>query len=118
MQRLIPVTNDPLAHLLQTDEEVQVRAHGDGSVLVVTNRRVAVVSRSDRPDLDIPFEGLRRIQFDIERQRPATLVIVPEHPDNQPLVLAIPPEQYEAVGQALATIGQRLADDPADGATA
>ena len=106
----VSVTDDPLVQMLQQGEEVQAEAHGEGARLVVTNRRLAVVSRPDRPDLDIPFEGLRRIQFDIERQRPATLVIVPEHRDDHPQVLAIAPEQYAAVGQALATIGRRLAD--------
>jgi len=105
------VRNDPVEQLLQRDEQVQIEAHGDGARLVVTDRRVAVVSRPDRADLDIPFEGLRRIQFDIERQRPATLVIVPEHRDYQAQVLAIPPEQYAAVGEALAAIGRRLSGE-------
>jgi hypothetical protein len=102
------VTDDPIRQLLERDEVVEIQAHGDDARLVVTDRRVAVVSRFDRPDLDIPFEGLRRIQFDIERQRPATLVIVPEHREYHAQVLAIPPEQYAEVGQALAAIGRRL----------
>lgn len=110
LTRLMSVTDDPLMQMLQHGEQVQAEAHGEGARLVVTDRRLAVVSRPDRPDLDIPFEGLRRIQFDIERERPATLVIVPEHRDDHPQVLAIAPEQYVAVGQALATIGRRLAD--------
>ena len=62
----------------------------------------------DRLALDIPFDGLRRIQFDIERSRPATLVIVPEHPTNEPQVLAVPPERFDEVTRALALIGSRL----------
>jgi hypothetical protein len=102
------VTLQSLEDLLQGDEEIQAEARGDGVRLVVTDRRVAVVSRPDRADLDIPFEGLRRIQFDIERRRPATLVIVPEHRDYQAQVVSIPPDQYAAVAQALAAIGRRL----------
>ena len=101
--------DESLARLLHPDEEVQVEAQGEGTMLVVTDRRLAVVSRPGRADLDIPFEDLRRIQFDIERRRPATLVIVPEHRENHAQVLAIPPEQYAAVGEALAAIGRRLA---------
>jgi hypothetical protein len=111
------VTDDFVGQLLDRDEKVQVEALAVEARLVVTDRRVAVVSRPDRPDLDIPFEGLRRIQFDIERERPATLVLVPEHPDDKPQVLAIPPEQYAAVSQALTTIGLRLAGHGGDGAT-
>jgi hypothetical protein len=105
------VTDHLIGHLLESDEQVQVEALAEDARLVVTDRRVAVVGRPDRLDLDVPFERLRRIQFDIERERPATLVIVPEHPQDKPQVLAIPPEQYEAVGQALTTIGHRLARD-------
>ena len=105
------MTDDSLRHLLHDDEQIQIEAVAEGARLVVTDRRVAIVSRPDRPDLDIPFDGLRRIQFDIERDRPATLVLVPEHRENHPQVLAIPPEQYAAVGQALAAIGLRLAGE-------
>jgi hypothetical protein len=58
-----------------------------------------------------PVDQIRRIQFDIERRRPATLVGVPEHPRNQPQVLSIPREQYAAAGEAFPMIGQRLAED-------
>jgi len=52
---------------------------------------------------------LRRIQFDVERRRPATLVLVPELPRDEPQVLAIEPERYEEVADALVIIGRRLA---------
>ena len=94
--------------LLDPSESVHIEARAADGVVLVTDKRVAVATRADRFDLDIPFDGLRRIQFDIERTRPAVLVIVPEHPADRPQVLSIPPEQYEAVGQALALIGRRL----------
>jgi hypothetical protein len=98
----------PVLQLLQSGETAQVVADTAGATLLVTDRRVVVAS-SDRVALDIPFPALRRIQFDVERQRPATLVIVPEHPADEPQVLAIPPERYEEVATALTIIGRQLA---------
>jgi hypothetical protein len=94
--------------LLDPGEQVHASAQADEGALVVTDKRVAVTVRPDRFDLDIPFEALRRVQFDIERKRPATLVIVPELPSDEPVVLVIPPDQYESVARALALLGQRL----------
>jgi len=95
--------------LLEPGEQVYAEAQAeDGVALLVTDRRVAVAVRPDRFQLDVPFDALRRIQFDIERQRPATLVIVPEHPRDQPVVLAIPPRQYGSVARALAVMGEQL----------
>ena len=86
---------------------MQAIARAASASLLVTDRRLAVAD-ADRLALDIPFDGLRRIQFDIERSRPATLVIVPEHPTNEPQVLAVPPERFDEVTRALALIGSRL----------
>jgi hypothetical protein len=77
--------------------------------LVVTDRRIRVAS-GDRVALDVDFPGLRRIQFDIERNRPATLVIVPDDPHHEPQVLAIPRGCYEEVTGMLARIGHRIAN--------
>jgi hypothetical protein len=97
----------PALHRLEPGESVQAIARAASASLLVTDRRLAVADE-DRLALDIPFDGLRRIQFDIERSRPATLVIVPEHPSNEPQVLAVPPERFEEVTKALAVIGSRL----------
>ena len=56
----------------------------------------------------LPIEELRRIQFDIERTRPATLVIVPELASHEPQVLAIPHEQIRAVSEVLVVIAERM----------
>ncbi len=96
--------------LLDPDEQVHAEAQTDEGAIVVTDRRLAVAVMPERFHLDVPFEALRRIQFDIERERPATLVIVPEHPSDEPVVLAIPPEQYESVARLLAVLGRRLHD--------
>ncbi len=58
--------------------------------------------------LDVPFHGLRRIQSTSSAQRPATLVIVPEHPAYEPQVITVPPQRYSDVARALALVGERI----------
>ena len=104
-------TGEPIDHpairSLEPGETVQAIARAASASLLVTDRRIAV-AEEERIALDLPFGGLRRIQFDIERERPATLVIVPEHPSHEPQVIAVPPDRYAEVTRALALIGQRL----------
>jgi hypothetical protein len=101
------VIDHPIHKALEADEEIHVEAPAGDHVIVVTNRRLAIGSR-DRLALDVPIENLRRIQFDIERDRPATLVVVPVRPSDEPQVLAVRPEDYRGVADALVVIGQRL----------
>jgi hypothetical protein len=101
-------TTPHLTAALEPDEELHVQAMAQDAAIVVTDRRL-IVAAGERLALAVPFEGLRRIQFDIERERPATMVIVPESPQFEPQVLAIPPDQYDLVARALALIGRRLA---------
>ena len=96
-----------LLHVLRPDEELHIQARSMDSVVAITDRRVIVTS-GERIELDIPYEQLRRVQFDIERGRPATLVIVPEWPSDRPQVLAIPPEEYERAALGIGRIGQYL----------
>jgi hypothetical protein len=53
--------------------------------LEALHRRLSISSwrRDDRVRLNVPIENVRRIQFDIERDRPATLVIVPDSPSDE-----------------------------------
>jgi hypothetical protein len=102
-------STDPVLRIIGPVESVQFVAEASNGKVVVTDRRVAVAA-GDRLALDIGFEGLRRIQFDIERRRPATLVIVPENAADEPQVLAVPQERYDEITQALAVIGHRLAE--------
>jgi hypothetical protein len=95
-------------HLLDPTEDILAHAEADDGVMFVTGRRLVVSFGTGRFDLDIPLEGLRRIQFDIERRRPSCLVIVPEHPADPPVVLSIPPAQFEQVAEALALVGKAL----------
>jgi hypothetical protein len=97
----------PAMRLLRSGERIRTHIPAKSTTIVVTDERIAVADE-ERIALDIEIHRLRRIQFDIERERPATLVIVPEHPTHEPQVLAIPPEHYHEVGEALAYIGQRL----------
>jgi hypothetical protein len=97
-----------VAEALAPDEHVQARARASDAVLAVSDRRLIVATR-ERIALSIGFEYLRRIQFDIERDRPATMVIVPEEAHNEPQVLAIPPAELRATAEALALVGEQLA---------
>jgi hypothetical protein len=98
-----------ITSLLEPGEQLHVHAEATDAQMLVTDRRVAVAV-NDRLSLAVPFESLRRIQFDIERERHATLVLVPDHPADPPQVLVIPPQQYDSVGRALAVIGRRFAE--------
>jgi hypothetical protein len=98
----------PALRILQPGEEVRVQASLGDTLVVVTDRRLAVAN-AERLMLDTPIENLRRIQFDIERERPATLVIVPERSQDEPQVLAIEPRDYDAIVRALVEVGHRFA---------
>jgi hypothetical protein len=96
------------ADLLEPGERLHVRAEATDAVMLVTDRRVAV-ALNNRVAMAVPYEGLRRLQFDVERDRLATLALVPDRPTDTPQVLVIPPGQYRAVADAIATIGERIA---------
>jgi hypothetical protein len=103
-----PSSLDPeLADILEPDESIQYRARATDALLAVTDRRVVIAAPS-RSAAILPINELRRIQFDIERDRPATLVLVPETSRLEVQVLSIPPEEYEATSQALVAIGLAL----------
>ena len=98
-----------LLHILQPEEELYVHAQAIGAVIAVTDRRL-VVTTNGRVTMDMAFGELRRVQFDIERDHPATFVIVPDSPATPPEVLSIPDTEYENAGHVLAVIGRRLSD--------
>jgi hypothetical protein len=100
-------TNEDIRRWLEPDERLEAAARARDVALAVSDRRLVIMER-DRLALDVPFERIRRVQFDIERDRPATLVIVPEHPEDEPQVLPIPTEEYRAVADDLVAIGVRL----------
>ena len=67
------------------------------------------ISEGDHIQLDLHIEDVRRIQFDIERERPATLVIVPQPASIEPQVIVVQPADYESVAYALAILGRQMA---------
>jgi len=99
----------PALRILEPDERIDIEASAGDALVVVTDRRLAVAT-AERLMLDVPIEGLRRIQLDIERQRPATFVIVPEKREHDPQVLPIEPSGYEAIARALVEVGLRFAE--------
>jgi hypothetical protein len=108
MDDLHPDVIPALRTILEPDEEVKAAARATDAVLAVTDRRV-VVKTHLHVELDIPVERVRRIQFDIERRRAATLVIVPDDPSARAQVLAIPPEEVRRVAAALTVVAERFA---------
>ena len=93
--------------ILDPDEVIQARAVALNAEIAVTDRRI-VVSEYQRVALNVAIDAIRRIQFDVERNRPASLVIVPESPRDTPQVLAIPNRELQAACAALTLIGSRL----------
>ena len=88
-------------------DDIRAQASADGHVVTITDD-VLRVAADDLVRLDVPISGVRRIQFDIERERPATLVIVPYAPSDEPQVIMVQPEDYEGVGHALAVLGKKM----------
>ncbi len=95
--------------VLEPDEELRVDARAGDLSLVLTDRRV-VIADDREITLDFPYQRLRRVELNVERGRPATLVLVPVSPDHKPHVLSIPNEELQSVAAAIALIGERLAD--------
>jgi hypothetical protein len=92
---------------LHEDEELHVATDTDQGLIAVTDRRL-IVKHAERIALDLPLEDIRRIQFDVERARPATLVVVPHSPSHPPEVMSVPVERLEPVSRMVYIIGDRL----------
>jgi hypothetical protein len=97
----------PPPHILQPGEVLETQAAAQDALIAVTNQRL-IVTEGERIVLDIPFSELRRVQFDIERGRRATLVFVPEHVAHEPRVVAVPHAALKDTAVALALVGERL----------
>ena len=94
--------------LLEPGEEFAHRAQAVDAIVALTDRRLAVIE-PERIALAVDIEHVRRVQFDIEKERPATLSIVPEHPLDLPQSLGVAPEHYDEVAVLLVILGRRLA---------
>jgi hypothetical protein len=92
--------------VLEPGESVAVTVRATRAVMIVTDRRVILLVSGQRL-WALGFQDLRRIQFDVERDK-STLVIVPEKPDNVPHLLALPEGELEHASQAVAIIGRHV----------
>jgi hypothetical protein len=98
-------------------QDIRSQASADGHSLVVTDELLRV-GEADRVVLDVPIADLRRIQFDIEWDRPATLVIVPHSAWRDSQVIMVEPDEYAGVCETLAVIGTKMARGPSGDRTA
>jgi len=98
--------------ILEPGEELRATTRARDTLVALTNRRL-IVGDEYRVALRVGIDNIRRIQFDIERKRPATLVVVPDDPTDHPQVLVIEPAEYERTAQTLAIIGLHLAESDA-----
>ena len=105
--RMTDSVNDDLEGFLEPGEAIEASAQAIEGLVAVTDRRLVVAAGSRA--VAIPWERLRRVELDIERDRPATLVLVPEWPSDPPQVLSVPPESYREVAVTMARIAERLA---------
>jgi hypothetical protein len=103
----VSAPDQEILHLLQPGERVALGVAATNEELRVTDRRLLVTS-AGHVRLDIAYDGLRRIEFDIESGRPATLAIVPHLPSDEPQVLAIPRKSLHLAAELLAFVGERL----------
>jgi hypothetical protein len=101
-------SSDLIRHLdLESDEAVLVVTTTERALVAVTDRRL-IVRDAVRVALDLPIEGIRRVELDVERGRPATLAVVPHSPWQEPQVLVVPIERLDLVARMIAIVGQRL----------
>jgi hypothetical protein len=97
-----------LRHLdLGPGEAVLVATTTERALVALTERRL-IVREVARVALDLAIEDIRRVQFDVERGRPATFAVVPHSPVQEPQVLAVPIERLDPVSRMIAIVGQRL----------
>jgi hypothetical protein len=106
---------DPISSILAPGEELRGHAPLVEGTVAVTNERLFVANGANIA-VDITWARLRRVQLDIERHRPATLVVVPEWPTDPPQVLSVPPASYRSVTNLVAVIAERLAAESSTGA--
>src|SRR3954452_6424018 len=89
-------------------DEIRILGHANNGAFAVTDRRL-IVGGPAGVGLDIPFATVRRIQFDLEPGRPASVAFVSNDPHDEVVLLSIPPEEYGAITDALLAIGRQLA---------
>src|SRR4051812_3223970 len=73
-------------------DEIRILGHANNGAFAVTDRRL-IVGGPAGVGLDIPFATVRRIQFDLEPGRPASVAFVSNDPHDEVVLLSIPPEE-------------------------
>ena len=89
-------------------QDIRAESSADGHLVVLTDDLLRVGS-GDNVHLDVPIGDIRRIQVDVERDRPATLVIVPDAAWRESQVIMVEPENYEGVAHVIAVLGVMMA---------
>ncbi len=97
---------DELGPELVAHQVIRVRA-GSYSVVVVADRRVVLIE-STRVVMALPFEAIRRAEFNVEADRPATLTIVPDNPTHPPQILRVEEPDDRDAAAAVAELGTHL----------
>jgi hypothetical protein len=101
----------PLPHILQPGEILEAHAAVEDAIIArhqSPGHRGG--ERTHRPRY--PVLGAAPDPVDIERGRVASMVIVPEHPRDEPRVVSIPGARLRDAAIALAVIAERL--NPSD----
>jgi hypothetical protein len=80
----------------------------EGTLRVAAGRLQVMIE--SRLALDVDVRGVRRIQFDLEQQRPASLVIVPHDPRREPQVLSIPFDEVPRVAEVITHVSESFRD--------
>ena len=98
---------DPIKRHLGSDEAVLGIVHGTYGRLILTDLRV-LLTENGQITLDVPIGQVRLVELDVEQQRPARVIIVPESPLDAPRELAIEPQQYDEVASVLQQLGPMI----------
>ena len=90
-------------------QDIRAQSSADGHVVVLTDELLRVGS-GEEVHLDVPIGDIRRIQFDVERDRPATLVIVPDAAWRDSQIIMVEPKDYEGVAHVITVLGLMMAE--------
>jgi hypothetical protein len=92
-------------HVLQPGERLRAQARGVDAHIAATDRRLVVVA-NENVALDVPYSELRRVQFDLERSRPATFVVVPSSQMYEARIVDIPWNEIPNVAAVLSVLSE------------
>jgi hypothetical protein len=70
-----------------------------------------VVQRGGRTILNVPVNRIRRVEFDVERQGPATFIIVPDSRGHDVQFLSVESDALETAGLLVGRLGLQLGDE-------